>query len=49
MNKALFRGMELIIYGFNGIYADCYIKELDHRQDILMSDIELVAGDKTDE
>lgn len=49
MNKAFFRGMELTIYGFNGIYADCYIKELDHRQDILMSDIELVAGDKTNE
>ena len=49
MSKAFYRGMELIIYGYNGIYADCYIKELDHRQEILMSDIELRAGDTTNE
>ena len=42
MIKALYRGMELKIYGYHGIYADCYIKEIDHRQDILMSDIEIV-------
>lgn len=42
--KALYRGLELIIYGFNGIYADCYIKELDHRQEILISDIEVLKS-----
>ena len=43
--KAYYRGMELTVYGFNGIYADCYIKEIDHRQEILMHDIELEEGD----
>lgn len=41
--KALYRGMELTIYGYKGFYADCYIKELDRRQDILISDIEVVG------
>lgn len=41
--KALYRGMELIIYGYNGLYADCYIKERERRQDILISDIEVVG------
>lgn len=43
MTKATYRGMELIIYGFKGFYADCYIKELEHRQEILISDIEVVG------
>ena len=42
--KAYYRGMELIVYGYNGIYADCYIKEIDRRQEILMHDIELEEG-----
>lgn len=41
--KALYRGMELVIYGYKGLYADSYIKELDRRQDILISDIEVVG------
>ena len=41
MIKAYYRGMELTVYGYNGIYADCYIKEIDRRQEILMHDIEL--------
>lgn len=41
MSKAFFRGMELTVYGFDGIYADCYIKELEQRQRILICDIEL--------
>ena len=45
MTKALYRGMELTIYGYNGIFADCYIKEIDRRQDILISDIEVVGFD----
>lgn len=43
MSKAYFRGMELVIYGFDGIYADCYLKELEHRQRILISDIEVMG------
>lgn len=43
MSKALYRGMSLVIYGFNGIFADCYIKEIDRRQNILISDIEVVG------
>lgn len=43
--KAYYRGSELIIYGFSGIYADCYIKEYDRRQDILLCDIEVGADD----
>ena len=43
MTKALYKGMELIIYGYNGIFADCYIKEINRRQDILISDIEVVG------
>lgn len=35
--------MELVVYGYNGMFADCYIKELDHRQPILISDIEVVG------
>lgn len=41
--KATYRGMELIVYGFNGLYADCYIKELDRRHNILISDIEVMG------
>lgn len=40
---AKYRGMELIIYGFSGLYADCYIKELDRRHYILISDIEVMG------
>lgn len=43
MSKALYRGMELTIYGFDGIFADCYIKELERRQRILISDIEVMG------
>ena len=43
MSKAMYRGMSLVIYGFNGIFADCYIKEIDRRQNILISDIEVVG------
>lgn len=40
---ATYRGMELIIYNFEGLYADCYIKELDRRHKILISDIEVMG------
>ena len=43
MTKALYRDMELTIYGYSGIYADCYIKEIDRRLDILITDIEVVG------
>ena len=39
--KALYRGMELVIYGYNELYADCYIKEIDRRQNLLLADIEV--------
>ena len=45
MIKAYYRGMELTVYGYNGIYADCYIKEIDRRQEILMYDLELEGED----
>lgn len=41
MSKATFKGMDLIIYGFDGIFADCFIKELSLLQKILMCDIEV--------
>ena len=40
---ATYRGMKLIIYSFEGLYADCYIKELDRRHKILISDIEVMG------
>ena len=43
--KAYYRGMVLVVYGYNGIYADCYIKEINRRQQILMHDIELEDGE----
>ena len=38
---ATYRGMKLIIYGFEGLYADCYIEEVGRRHKILISDIEV--------
>ena len=41
--KAIYRGTELIIYDYNGLYADCFIPEYNLRQEILLSDIEVVV------
>lgn len=45
MSKATFNGYEVIIYGYfekdNVHYADCYFPELDTREDIITSSIEL--------
>ena len=41
--KALYRGLELTIYGFLGLYADCFIPEYGYRTKILLSDIEVVG------
>ena len=43
MSRAYYRGMELVVYGFDGIMADCFIKELERRQRLLIIDIELEA------
>ena len=40
---ATYRGMKLIIYGFEGLYADCYIEEVGRRHKILISDIEVMG------
>lgn len=41
--KATYRGMKLIVYGFEGLYADCYIEEVGRRHKILISDIEVMG------
>lgn len=41
--KATYRGMKLIVYGFDGLYADCYIEEVGRRHKILISDIEVMG------
>lgn len=40
---ATYRGMKLIVYGFEGLYADCYIEEVGRRHKILISDIEVMG------
>lgn len=40
---ATYRGMKLVIYSFEGLYADCYIEEVGRRHKILISDIEVMG------
>ena len=42
-SKAFYRGIELNVYGFCGLYADVFIPEYGYRTKILLSDIEVVG------